>query len=141
MADWFTVDSVLDAERAHAAFPELPVENWELAGMLLDVAREQVLDFAADDEPAAQVDHLLQNLGVEEATIAAVLVLLDFEATTPGVPTRYVFAQLQQARNLWFAGRVVGSDMGPDGFTFAPRPLSREIQRIIRPTSGVADVF
>lgn len=138
MADWFTADDETALERAHAAFPELPVENEDLAGMLLDVAREQVLTFADDDEPAVQVSDLLYNLGVEEAVVTAVITLLDFEATEPGVPTRYVYAQVLQAKNLWFAGK--GED-GPDGFTFSPRPLSKDIQRIIRPTSGVADVY
>lgn len=135
MADWF---SDADLEDAHDAFPELPIENETLAGMLLDVAREQVLAFAADDEPAVQVTDLLHNLGVEDATIAQVITLLDFEASTPGAPTRYVYAQLMQAKNLWLAGK--GED-GPEGFTFSPRPLSKDIQRVIRPTSGVADVF
>lgn len=135
MADWFTDDEL---EAAHAAFPELPVHNENLAGMILDVSREQVLAFAADDEPAVQVTDLLHNLGVEEAVIAQVIALLDFEASEPGVPIRYVYAQIQQAKNLWFAGK--GED-GPEGFTFSPRPLSKDIQRIIRPTSGVASVF
>ena len=135
MADWFTSATL---GLAHDAFPELPIENEDLAGMLLDVAREQVVAFAADDEPVVQVTDLLHNLGVEEAVVTAVLTLLDFEATEPGVPTRYVYAQIQQAKNLWFAGK--GED-GPDGFAFSPRPLSKDIQRIIRPTSGVASVF
>lgn len=135
MADWF---SDADLEAAHEAIPELPIENETLAGMLLDVAREQVLAFAADDEPAVQVTDLLHNLGVGDATIAQVITLLDFEASTPGVPTRYVYAQLMQAKNLWLAGK--GED-GPEGFAFSPRPLSKDIQRVIRPTSGVADVF
>ncbi|KXC05769.1 hypothetical protein [Microbacterium hominis] len=135
MSEWF---SSADLEAAHDAFPELPIQNETLAGMLLDVAREQVLAFAADDEPVVQVTDLLHNLGVEAATIAQVITLLDFEASTPGVPTRYVYAQLMQAKNLWLAGK--GED-GPDGFAFSPRPLSKDIQRVIRPTSGVADVF
>lgn len=135
MADWFTISTLPEA---HDAFPELPVENAVFAGMLLDVAREQVLAFADDDEPAVQVTDLLHNLGVEETVITAVVTLLDFEASEPGVPTRYVYAQIMQAKNIWFAGK--GED-GPDGFTFSPRPLSKDIQRIIRPTSGVADVY
>ena len=135
MAGWFTVG---DLGRAHDALPELPVENEDLAEMLLDIAREQVIEYAADDEPVVQVTDLLQNLGVGDATIAQVITLLDFEASTPGVPTRYVYAQLMQAKNLWLAGK--GED-GPEGFTFSPRPLSKDIQRVIRPTSGVASVF
>lgn len=135
MADWFT-DA--DLEAAHDAFPELPIENETLAGMLLEVAREQVLAYAADDEPAVQVSDLLHDLGVEDATIAQVIALLDFEDKTFAVPTRYAYAQVMQAKNLWFAGK--GED-GPEGFTFSPRPLSKDIQRVIRPTSGVASVF
>lgn len=135
MVSWFDGGSLSEA---HAAFPELPVENLELAGMLLDVAREQVISYAEDDEPAAQVSTLLRNLGVGEATIAQVISLLGFELSPHYVPTRYAWAQLMQAKNLWFAGK--GED-GPDGFTFSPRPLTRDIQRVIRPTSGAADVF
>lgn len=135
MTDWFTS---AELAAAHAAFPELPVENATLAGMLLDVAREQVLAFAADDEPIVQVTDMLRNLGVGEAVIAQVITLLGFEATEPGVPTRYVYAQIMQAKNLWYAGK--GED-GPEGFTFSPRPLSKDIQRVIRPTSGVPSVF
>lgn len=135
MAHWFDEATL---EGAHDAFPELPVENETLAVMLLDVAREQVLAYAADAEPTVQVTDLLHNLGVGEGAIAQVIALLDFEDSTPGVPTRYVWAQLMQAKNLWFAGK--GED-GPEGFTFSPRPLSKDIQRVIRPTSGAADVF
>jgi hypothetical protein len=156
MATWYTANSDEELERAHAALPELPVENAELAGMLLDVARERVLTFAADDEPGAQVATLLQNLGVEESKITAVLSLLGFEVTDEGdifppsdlfppddrfpggIPARYAWAQLQDAKNMWLAGR--GED-GPEGFMFTARPLTKDIQRIIRPTSGVPNVF
>ncbi|MDJ1115389.1 hypothetical protein [Microbacterium dauci] len=138
MARWFTLLEADGEARAHAALPELPIENVELCELLLSVAREQVLDFAADDEPAVQVADLLENLGVEEGRIAAVLTLLDLEAAPTAIPDRYAFAQLQQAKNLWLAGK--GED-GPDGFAYSPRPLTKDIQRIIRPTSGVPDVF
>ena len=55
-------------------------------------------------------------------------------AAGTGVPTRHVYAQLQQARNLWNAGRAGGDgDLGPEGFTFTPRPLDKTIRDIIRP--------
>lgn len=138
MARWFTVEFDEEIERAHAALPELPIENVELSGMLLDVAREQVLAYAPNGEPAERVANLLYEFGVEEEVIDAVILLLGFETSGQRIPTRYAYAQLQQAKNLWLAGR--GAD-GPEGFTFAARPLTRDIQRIIRPTSGAASVF
>ncbi|WP_248242981.1 hypothetical protein [Microbacterium kunmingense] len=58
------------------------------------------------------------------------------------VPSNYVYAQLQQARNLWNAGRADESgNVGTEGFSFTPRPLDKTIRSIIRPTSGVANVL
>lgn len=59
-----------------------------------------------------------------------------------GVPSRWVYAQLQQARNLWNAGRTTGEgDVGPDGFVFRPYPLDKTIKQIIRPVDGVISVL
>lgn len=49
-------------------------------------------------------------------------------------PSRYVYAQLRQAENLWNAGRVqVSGDLGDGQYVFTPRPLDKTIQQIIRP--------
>ncbi|WP_309105023.1 hypothetical protein [Microbacterium sp.] len=54
-----------------------------------------------------------------------------------GVPDNYVYAQLQQAKNLWNAGRVnSGGELGVDGYSFTPRPMDKTIKGIIRPTDG-----
>lgn len=107
--------------------------------MLLDVARGDVLEYAPAATPAEQVTRLLTTLGYPAATVDLVIAALG--EVVPGIPARYVFAQLQQAKNLYNAGRIVGGQAGPDGFAFVPRPLSKEIQRIIRPQTGVASVF
>lgn len=63
------------------------------------------------------------------------LVLLNADPTDP--PINYVYAQLQQATNLWNAGRVSGGgDAGVEQFTFTPRPLDKTIKQIIRPVHG-----
>lgn len=60
----------------------------------------------------------------------------------PSYPDRLVYAQLQQAINLWNAGNVSSNgEMGPDSFSFTPRPLDKTIRSIIRPSTGVASVF
>jgi hypothetical protein len=44
--------------------------------------------------------------------------------------------------NLWNAGSVSPSgDIGPESYSFTPRPLDKTIRGIIRPTTGTADVF
>ena len=115
MVDWYTVE---DDERLVAAWPDAPISNVEVCGMILDVAKEQVLDYA----PA------FEDLDDYE----------DGDEPPAEPPTRYVYAQLQQAVNLWNAGRVSSDgDTGMDGYTFTPRPLDKTIRQIIRPTSGV----
>lgn len=84
-----------------------PVENVEVLRFILDTARDQVIAYA----PAL----------VEGAPI----------------PDRLVYAQLQQAINLWNAGTVSSQgDLGVEQFTFTPRPLDKTIRSIIRPVSG-----
>jgi len=58
------------------------------------------------------------------------------------IPSRYVYAQLQQAKNLWAAGEAdQESNIGAEGYSFQPRPLDKVIRQLIRPQSGAADVF
>lgn len=123
-------------DRISGAWSDAPVENEELLGMLLDVARVQVLAFAEEGEPAEQVALLLENLGYTAEQITAVLTVLG--ETAPEPPARYVLAQLQQTKNLFLAGKGTA---GPDGFEFSPRPLDKDIQRIIRPRSGAVNVL
>lgn len=153
---WYSAEDEAAVDRIDAAWSDAPIDNEELLGMLLDVAREQVIGYAPAGAPLDQVTDLMFTLGYEADVIEAVEDILDGlvpgedvapgEAVLPGEiltdpPVRYVFAQLQQAKNLFNAGRIVGDSAGAEGFSFVPRPLSKEIQKIIRPQSGVASVL
>lgn len=133
---WYSASDPVAIDRIAAAWSDAPAENEELLAMLLDVARVQVLAFAEDAEPIDQVTNLLEVLGYDTTMILDVTTLLGGTPSEP--PARYVYAQLQQAKNLFNAGRGTS---GPDGFEFSPRPLDKDIQRIIRPRSGVIDVL
>lgn len=137
--EWYSASDDEAADRILAAWSDAPTDNLELCEMLLDVARGDVLAYAEAETNAEQVTQLLDVLGYASATIELVVTALG--EVVPGTPARYVFAQLQQAKNIYNAGRVVGGQVGPDGFAFVPRPLSKEIQKIIRPQSGVASVL
>ena len=124
MAEWFTVEVADAQERLLLAWPDAPLANLEVCGMLLDVAREQVVAYA----PEAPADDVTVVDGIITSTTVT--------------PTRYVYAQLQQATNLWNAGRVSSSgDIGVDTFTFTPRPLDKTIKQIIRPIDGKPHVL
>lgn len=111
---WLACDTPEAIDRLIGFWEDAPVENVELTGMLLDVAQEQVLSFA----PA----------GPDDAD------------WTTAPPPRFVLAQWQQAQNLWNAGRAT-PDVGPEGFSFTPRPLDKTIRTIIRPVDGKPDAF
>jgi hypothetical protein len=141
-AGWYTAGDAEAQQRIRAAWKEAPIENSELLEFVLDVARDQVLEFAPDGEPADVIRRLLEGYGFDAAKVDAVLVLLDLDTAEIPVPARYIYAQLQQAKNLWNAGRVDSAgDVGPEGFSFTPRPLDKTVQSIIRPRSGAASVF
>lgn len=156
MSNWYAVSTPEEQTRLLAAWVGAPVENEELAGMLLDVAREQVIEYAEEGGAAEQVSNLLASLDVPTETIAAVLVLLAFpedpdsggyseggygDPVSP-IPSRYAYAQLQQAKTLWGAGMAdENANVGSEGYSFTPRPLDKTIRTIIRPTSGTPDVF
>lgn len=112
---WYGVEDTPAQQRLVAAWQDAPIENLELCGMLLDTAREQVIEYA----PAP-------SISVVDGYITA---------TTDALPSRYVYAQLQQAKNLWNAGRVNGDGQIGGDFTYVPRPLDKTIQSIIRPTN------
>lgn len=113
MTDWFDNSSEEETERLLLAWEGAPVESPEVLGMLLDVARQQVESYAPEREGPSWP-----------------------------VPGRLIYAQLQQARNLWNAGAAGGNgEIGADGFSYQPRPLDKTIRAIIRPTTGAADAF
>ena len=116
MATWYSVATPEEQTRLAAAWQDAPIENVELCSSLLEVARGQVVAYA----PAPGEDDDLDN----------------------SPPTNYVLAQLQQATNLWNAGRVSSSgEVGTDTFSFTPRPLDKTIRTIIRPIDGKPHVL
>lgn len=118
--DWYSATEET-VERVQAAWIDAPVENLETLAMLLEVARDQVWAFAPESED-------------EDSEPVAV-------PTDDTVPARLVYAQLQQAKALWDAGRVSSSgDVGMDSFVYTPRPMDKAIRGIIRPTRGRPDV-
>lgn len=123
MTDWYTSATPDETDRLVAAWSDAPVENVELCGFLLDVAREQVITFAGPYPGLEPGDESHQAWELSPAP-------------------RLVYAQLMQAQNLWNAGRGNSNgEVGSDGYSFQPRPLDKTVRSIIRPTSGVADVF
>jgi hypothetical protein len=107
MADWYTVDDAEAQQRLVDDWPDAPIERLNVCRLILETAREQVIDYApvlADDAPT---------------------------------PQRWVYAQLQQATNLWNAGRVNSSgDVGEGQWNYTPRPLDKTVKGIIRPPKG-----
>lgn len=122
MATWYSNATPEEASRLLAAWSDAPVENEELCGYLLDVSRLQVETYASQEQTPEGL--FLEALG------------------DASVPANLVYAQLMQAQNLWNAGRGDSDGtVGTDGYSFQPRPLDKTVRSIIRPTSGVADVF
>lgn len=126
MTAWFASTTEEDLERVLAAWPDAPEDREEVLAMLLDVARTQVIAYAQGlPDDAILTDYKLVNEDGVEVT---------------EIPGRLVYAQLQQAINLWNAGRVSSNgDLGVDTYTFTPRPLDKTIRSVIRPM-GVPSV-
>lgn len=118
--DWYAVTATPEPspeetearDRIQSAWKGAPMQNLEVLSMLLDVAREQVIEYAPVLAEGAEI------------------------------PSRYVYAQLQQIKNLWNAGNVSSDgDLGGDGYTYTPRPLDKTIKNIIRPADGKPHVL
>jgi hypothetical protein len=147
MTAWFTTEGATPEEEGAAqdrlvtAWRDAPLESPEVCQLILDVAREQVIAYAPDPGTAeAAVAAVLGRFGLEHH-LTDVLAILELDDLTDP-PRRYVFAQLQQARNLWEAGRVnQNGEVGAEGFTFIPRPLDKTIRSIIRPMDGKPHVL
>lgn len=116
---WYSAEDTDAQTRLQGAWGDVPLENLEVCAMLLEVARDPVWEWAEESQTDA---------GEPVAVIA----------TGDPVPPRLVYAQLQQAVNLWNAGRVSSSgEVGMDGFTYTPRPLDKTIRSVIRVPSAV----
>lgn len=123
MAEWYSVATPAQIERLELAWPDAPTEIPELCAFILGTAREQVCAYS----PTPMSIYLWSTDPVPPEN---------------GVPDRLVLAQLQQAKNLWNAGRAqADGNVGGEGYTFIPRPLDKTIQQIIRPRRGVPNVF
>ena len=135
MADWYGVTDGVAQARLAAAWAGAPIENAELCGMLLDTAKMHVLAFASEpSEISAALSKVLLQFGRQDR-LQDVLTLLELDDTEP--PFNYVFAQLQQAKNLWAAGRAdENGEIGTEGYSFTPRPLDKTIRALIRPVQG-----
>jgi hypothetical protein len=121
--NWYTAseDQPEEVQRLLAAWPEAPVENLEVLGMILGTARDQVLSYAPASAPPTVVDGYI--------------------VASP-TPDRYVLAQLRQAQSIWDAGRVnTNGDIGDGGYVFTPRPMDKTIKAIIRPADGKPHVL
>lgn len=126
MSTWYNVATPDEQARLVAAWEEAPIENEELCSSLLEVARGQVTAYAPDPDGHGQV-------GSYGGYIQADAPIWDVD----NPPVNYVYAQLQQAINLWNAGRSSqDGTVGAEGFSFTPRPLDKVIRNIIRPLDG-----
>lgn len=114
MAKWYQATEQ-GAARIEQVWPDAPTDNLEFCALIFETAREQVIAYAPAPLPDEDIN---------------------------GDPKqRYIYAQLQQARNLWLAGRTdANGDIGGD-FTFTPRPLDKTIRAIIRPIDGKIHVL
>lgn len=121
MTDWYTVDTPQHQERFIDAWGGIDAPTDEVGAMLLQVAQDDVITYALD---------------VEDITQEAL------DAILADAPARYVLAQLQQAKNLWNAGRAQpDSATGSEGYSFVPRPLDKTIRALIRPKGGIPYVI
>lgn len=137
--NWYTAteDQPDEVERLLAAWPEAPVENLEVLGMILGTARDQVLAYAPASFPILQAGGYLT---APSAVIDTGSGYISYPAVDP--PERYVLAQLRQAQSIWDAGRVnTNGDIGDGGFVFTPRPMDKTIKAIIRPADGKPHVL
>lgn len=119
MATWYSADTPQSEERWLEAWGGIDAPTGELGRFITEVAKEDVIAYAPTpltEEDAAELEN------------------------TP--PSRYVMAQLQQAKNLWNAGRAQqDGQVGTEGYNFTPRPLDKTLRALIRPKTGVPNVF
>lgn len=117
---WYSTTTLSEAERLLEAWPDAPTDAPELCAVILGTARDQVIAYA----PLTAYE------------------LVDGIPDLTKPLNRLVLAQLQQAKNLWNAGRAQqDGNVGGEGYVFVPRPLDKTIQQMIRPRRGVPSVF
>lgn len=118
MTTWYSVVDEAAQARLLAAWRDAPIENLEVCGFILDAAKDQVIAYAPAPAPTPPGEPV------------------------PEPPSRYVYAQLQQAKNLLMAGSVArGGEYGDGEFAYEPRPLDKAIKNLIRPVDGKPHVL
>lgn len=107
MAEWYSIATEEDIERIEAAWNDAPTDNLDLLGALLDIAREDVIEYAPDPPEGEEFE--------------------------PG--NRHVYAQLQHARSLWNVGYMnEQGDLGSEEWgTYRRQSIDKILGRIIRP--------
>lgn len=140
MVDWYTADEGEPQDRLVKAWRDAPIENTEVCGFILGIARLQVLAYAPESKTVAgALEELLVRFGLVEH-LPALLAALGGDSSDP--PFNYVYAQLQQAKNLLMAGSVArGGEYGDGEFSYEPRPLDKAIKNLIRPIDGKPHVL
>lgn len=140
MPTWYTAEDGPAQTRLVEAWPGAPVDNAELCGFVVDTARLQVIEYAPESSTlAAAVAEVLLQFGHSDR-LEEVLALLGTVEESPAF--NLVYAQLQQAKNLWAAGRAdENGDIGTEGYSFVPRPLDKTVRNIIRPVGGTLSVL
>lgn len=135
MTTWYSAADGPAQSRLSGAWSGAPIENEELCGFIVDTARLQVVEYAPEATTAeAALAVVLLQFGLSDR-LEEVLDLLDLDEDQP--PFNLVYAQLQQAKNLWAAGRAdENGEVGSEGYSFVPRPLDKTIRSIIRPTNA-----
>ncbi|WP_417561867.1 hypothetical protein [Microbacterium sp.] len=115
MSTWYSVEDEAAQTRVAGAWPDVPLIDLEVCAMILSVAQQQVLAYA----PAPGEND-------------------DFDLAPPD---RFVYAQVEQAKNLWNKRRSAGDEtIGVEPFSFTPQ-MDYGIQQIIRPKDGRPDVY
>lgn len=89
-------------------------------------------------DAAALEDAVLVRLltAAHEQVLAYAPALADPEV----VPSRYVEAEVLQARELWAASKRDGDVLGFESFAVRVRPLSGTVRSLLRPPRGVVRV-
>lgn len=111
--------------------PAEPAGGWAT----LPYARNEWRDAPADDFALWR----LLDIARYQVTVYGPERVAEEIAAGGPVPSRYVKAQLMQARNIWNASKLDPSGMigaEPGGFAFTPFPLDWQVRQTVRPKTG-----
>ncbi|MEX1079808.1 MAG: hypothetical protein WED09_11945 [Homoserinimonas sp.] len=104
----------------------------------IETARDEWVDAPLDDDALTT---LLAVAKQQVLAYAPTLPAVDPPVEPEEIPDNYRYGQLEQAKNLWNAGRVdAGGGVGDDTFVVRPHPLDWIIKQILRPRRAVPRV-